>query len=121
MSSSGSSNSTGSGISSAYRHAWSGQLNLPLRMSIQLSLTLRSGGIGEDIGSISSSTFHCGAEVYLESANSPITLKLVAFQALSPCKLVSLLNYVRVILISSNELNFSVTVARISTSCDLYD
>jgi hypothetical protein len=121
MNHAGSSNPAGGGIALAYRHTWSGQLNLPLRMSVQLSLTLGSGGVGEDIGSISSSTFHCGAKVYLENTGSPVALKLVAFQALSPCKLVSLLDSVRVALISGDELNFSVTVARMSTGCDLYD
>jgi hypothetical protein len=106
-------------LPAGYRHVWHGQVPVPLpgSSSVHLTLKLGSGGVNKIVGSISSPELGCAAVVYLQKADSPVTLRLGASDS-SACELASLFDTATISLIGDDLLRFTVDVVGDPESCD---
>ena len=112
---------TKGGLPASYQYTWNGQIQIPfLDMSVQLTLTLGSGGLNDSVGSISSSTLGCKETVYLANADDPVTLRLDTSSSSPECQLEGApFHDARISLIGSDLLRFTIDVFGRQQSCNL--
>lgn len=96
---------------------------------VQLTITLHSGGVNQDVGSIqvsapglnlSGGNPTCVAGLYWQSGNGPVTLSFDENNSTDVCQIVSSLASATISLVNAGELNYTIDFEGITDSTSLY-
>jgi hypothetical protein len=104
------------GLPTSYQATWDASISLGIT-TVQISLTLGRGSPGQVVGTISSVTLNCDADVLLSSTGNPIQLSFKTASNQGACQLASVITDVSITLVDSNYLKFSFEVYGLFESC----
>ena len=105
-----------SSLSESYQATWQGSISLGFT-TVKLSLSLGPGTPGEVVGTISSTTLECDANVVLSSSGSPVQLQFEAATGQGACQLASVIQDATITLVGYDYLKFSFQAYGMSSSC----
>jgi hypothetical protein len=106
-------------LSGNYQATWNGSISLGFT-TVELSLQLGPGTAGQVVGTISSTTLQCDADVVLASNSSPVQLQFETATGQGACQLASVIKDATVTLLGYNYLKFTFQAFGLSSSCRMF-